>query len=166
MIPRQVAQLQSPSGGAAPKVVLDTNTVLDWLVFDDPGCIELSWRILKGQLVWHATQAMRDELAHVLPRSAFARWQPDMARVLASFDQHARLAAPPEEAIPVQVPSCKDPDDQKFIDLACTIGARWLFTRDRALLDLARSARRIGVEVLKPGDWAFDGSEESSAPGQ
>ena len=164
MIPRQAAQLQIPSGGAPPKVVLDTNTVLDWLVFDDPGCIELSRRILQGHLVWHATQAMRDELAHVLPRPAFARWQPDMARVLASFDQHARMAAPPEEAISMQAPSCKDPDDQKFIDLACTIGARWLFTRDRALLELARPARQMGVEVLKPGDWAFDSSEKPATP--
>jgi putative PIN family toxin of toxin-antitoxin system len=158
--------MQNPSGGAPPKVVLDTNTVLDWLVFDDPGCIELSRRILQGQLAWHATQAMRDELAHVLPRPAFSRWQPDIDRVLASFDQHARLVAPAGGDMTAQVPTCKDPDDQKFIDLACAIGARWLFSRDRALLDLARPARRLGVEVTKPGDWAFDGREESSAPRQ
>ena len=147
-------------------MVLDTNTVLDWLVFDDPGCIELSRRILQGQWVWHATQAMRDELAHVLPRAAFARWQPDIACVLASFDQHARLVTPAGGEMTAQVPPCKDPDDQKFIDLACAIGARWLFSRDRALLDLARPARRMGVEVLKPGDWVVGGSEEASAPRQ
>ncbi len=158
--------MQNPSGDTTPKVVLDTNTVLDWLVFADPGCIELSRRILQGQLVWHATQAMRDELAHVLPRPAFARWQPDIDRVLARFDQHAQVAATPGAAMAAQVPTCKDPDDQKFIDLACAIGARWLFTRDRALLDLSRPARRMNVEVLKPGDWLFDRSEESPASGQ
>jgi len=157
--------MQNPSRGAPPKVVLDTNTVLDWLVFDDHGCVELSRRILEGQVVWHATQAMREELAHVLPRPAFVRWQADIDRVLASFDRHALLVSPSGDEMPALAPTCKDRDDQKFIDLACAIGARWLFTRDRALLDLARPARQTGVEVVKPGDWAFDSSEEFAAPG-
>ena len=158
--------MQNPSGGATSRVVLDTNTVLDWLVFADPGCVDLSQRILNGQLVWHATQAMRDELAHVLPRRDFARWRPDIDRVLASFDQHAQVVAIIDGAVTAQVPTCKDPDDQKFIDLACAIGARWLFTRDRALLDLARPAHRLGVDILKPGDWAIDSTEESAVSGQ
>jgi putative PIN family toxin of toxin-antitoxin system len=165
VIPRQAAQQENASGAVAPKVVLDTNTVLDWLVFGDPGCVELSRRILQRQVVWHATMAMRNELAHVLPRAAFARWQPDIDRVLTCFGQHARLVDNAEGAVPAQVPTCKDPDDQKFIDLACMIGARWLFTRDRALLDLARSARQQGVEVLKPAEWIFDSTEKAAAPG-
>jgi putative PIN family toxin of toxin-antitoxin system len=155
--------MQNPPGGITWRVVLDTNTVLDWLVFADPACIDLSQRIRQGQLAWHATQAMRDELAHVLPRPAFARWQPDIDRVLEKFDEHAQLVAIGAGLGTAQVPPCKDPDDQKFIDLACAIDARWLFTRDRALLDLARPARRMGVEVLKPGDWAFGSGEKSAA---
>jgi predicted nucleic acid-binding protein len=43
---------------------------------------------------------------------------------------------------------CKDPDDQVFIDLAVHVGARWLFSKDAALLKLARRAQKFhGVQV-------------------
>ena len=45
---------------------------------------------------------------------------------------------------------CSDPDDQKFLDLAVGGGARMLFTKDRALLRLARAARKSGLEILTP----------------
>ncbi len=137
-------------------MVLDTNTVLDWLVFADRACVAVAHHITSGRMTWHATSAMRDELAHVLPRPALARWQPDVPRVLASFDRHVILAPPHEHTGTSPRPLCKDPDDQKFIDLALAIGARWLLTRDRALLDLAAAARRAGVRILRPADWMAD----------
>ncbi|MEO7851399.1 MAG: putative toxin-antitoxin system toxin component, PIN family [Rubrivivax sp.] len=144
---------------APPRVVLDTNTVLDWLVFADGPCLGVANGIISYRMAWHATPSMRDELAHVLPRPALARWRPDVQRVLACFDEHVTLVHMPERAaasppgLPAPSLACKDPDDQKFIDLAIAIGARWLFTRDRALLDLARGARRAGVCVMRPADW-------------
>ena len=49
---------------------------------------------------------------------------------------------------------CKDPDDQVFIDLAMHVGARWLFSKDAALLKLnKRSFRLKGVQVLRLTDW-------------
>ena len=101
-------------------------------------------------MVWHATLPMRDELAHVLPRPQLKAW--DGEQVLTRFDQWARLS--PAELKTV-APRCRDGDDQKFIDLACALGVRWLLTRDRALLDLAKSARSHGVEVLTPAAWTF-----------
>lgn len=140
---------------ASYKVVLDTNTVLDWLVFDDSSCRTLSGQISAGRLRWQATLPMRDELAHVLPRPDFARWKPHIEGVLALFDYHVTLVDDKILAVAPPALSCKDPDDQKFIDLALAIGARWLFTRDRALLDLARPARALGLDVVKPTDWQF-----------
>jgi predicted nucleic acid-binding protein len=50
---------------------------------------------------------------------------------------------------------CRDPDDQTFIDLAVAAGARWLVTRDRALLELAREAQcRHAIAVLTPAQFA------------
>jgi len=40
-----------------------------------------------------------------------------------------------------------------FIDLAIASRARWLVTRDRAVLKLAKRMRASGVEVLAPPDW-------------
>lgn len=141
-------------------MVLDTNIVLDWLVFADSSCLAVAQQIASGRMAWHATPAMRDELAHVLPRPALAHWQPDAQRVLACFDKHVILAQSPARSgtspWPWPWPTCKDPDDQQFIDLALAIGARWLLTRDRALLDLASAARRAGVQVLRPANWVAD----------
>ena len=48
---------------------------------------------------------------------------------------------------------CTDADDQKFIDLALGYGARWLLSRDRAVLKLARRAQPLGLAVMTPDAW-------------
>jgi len=48
---------------------------------------------------------------------------------------------------------CNDPDDQKFVDLALAYGARWLLSRDRAVLKLAKRCRTLGLQVLTPEQW-------------
>lgn len=138
----------------AAVVVLDTNVVLDWLVFEDPAFRPLARRLAAGAWTWHATPAMRAELADVLPR---LRWRDnliDCEHVLTFFDRQVRMidspVGPPPQAA---LRTCRDPDDQKFLDLACHQQARWLFSRDRALLEMARAARPLGVEVLSPAQW-------------
>jgi len=139
---------------STPVVVLDTNVVLDWLLFQDAACSRLSSMLLDGQLHWHATASMRSELASVLPRRQFQRWAPDCEHILSSFDRLTKLRSlPPCTAVPPAKLRCRDPDDQKFIDLAVAVGARWLFSKDRALLALARPARVHGVQVLTPAQW-------------
>jgi putative PIN family toxin of toxin-antitoxin system len=138
----------------AAVVVLDTNVVLDWLVFEDPAFRPLAHRLTAGVWAWHATPAMRAELADVLPRLRWRGNVPDCEHILTLFDKQARIidwpVGPPPQAA---LRSCRDPDDQKFLDLACHQQARWLFSRDRALLEMARAARPLGVEVLSPAQW-------------
>jgi predicted nucleic acid-binding protein len=93
---------------------------------------------------------MRAELSHMLAHASLAHWAPDGERALASFDALAVLSAAPERPGPLH---CRDPDDQMFIDLALAASARWLLTRDKALLRLARRARTLGVEVTTPLRW-------------
>ncbi|MCE3272783.1 MAG: twitching motility protein PilT [Ramlibacter sp.] len=100
------------------QLVIDTNVVLDLLVFGDPGARRLHEGLQAGSLRWLATAAMREELARVLgypklaPRVAFHRGNADS--VLQDFDRHALLVeVPPKAGL-----TCGDPDDQKFIDLA------------------------------------------------
>ncbi len=73
---------------------------------------------------------------------------------------HAPAPAPdrsptlaPRTAARIAVPSliCRDPDDQKFLDLALLVDASFLVTRDRALLDLRRPAlRRYSLLIVRP----------------
>ena len=150
--------IASPATAQSQRVVLDTNAWLDWLVFDDPNARTLVSCVLDGQLVPVQCPPMREELADVLSRPQLQvhadrvrsrRGLPaapiDVAAALERFDAHTLQApcAPPCGLV------CADPDDQPFIDLAVAAHARWLLTKDRALLALARAARgRHGVHVL------------------
>jgi putative PIN family toxin of toxin-antitoxin system len=140
---------------ALPRITLDTNVVLDWLVFRNPAVLPLVAAIQEGRVQWVSCMSMRTELARTLGYDNLARWGPDREQALATFDTHALLL--PE---PATLPAlrCSDPDDQVFLDLAVAAGAHWLLTHDRALLRLARRARPLGVAVIQPRLWtsAFD----------
>ena len=133
-----------------PAVVVDTQVVMDWLVFNDPRVSPLVAALTSGALRWLVAPAMRDEIRHVLGRGVAARYSPDLAFIEAQFDAHS-------ETVDMVEPSprlvCRDPDDQKFIDLALARSARWLVSRDKALLTLAKRAKLRGLLVLKPELW-------------
>ncbi len=130
--------------------MLDTNVVLDWLVFRDARTQPLGTALLARRLRWLATGWMRDELAHMLAHASLARWQPDREHALTVFDSLAQLLPP----APRCRLHCTDGDDQAFLDLALVQGAQWLLTHDRALLKLARRARQHGVQVATPAVWS------------
>ena len=150
--------LPGPSGrrldaaAAARTVVLDTNVVLDLWAFNDPRTQLLRQALAQQRLQWIGTPAMFDELTDVLHRPTSARWCAAPAKVLADAQAACHLlpcVAPTLGKVPV----CADPDDQIFIDLAWRLPARWLFTRDRALLDLARPALAHGLIITTPAAW-------------
>lgn len=135
-----------------PAVVLDTNVVLDWLVFRNPEGRPLFDAIEQRQLRWLVTEAMRDELLHVLGRGVAASYSPNLQEIAESWHKLSETVtsrAPQGEAARLR---CTDIDDQKFIDLALA-EARWLVSRDRAVLKLARRAGKLGLHVLPPGRW-------------
>ncbi|MEH3085390.1 MAG: putative toxin-antitoxin system toxin component, PIN family [Xylophilus ampelinus] len=133
-------------GPFLPRVVLDTNIVLDAFVFADAAAQPLRDGLAAGRLDWIATAPMRTELARVLaypqiaPRLDYYRLA--AADVLAAFDRHVRLVAPAPKA----PPTCRDPDDQGFIDLAVAHQAR-LLSKDRAVLALRKRLQALGVAV-------------------
>jgi len=132
-------------------VVLDTNIALDIFVFQDPGTGPLREWLDGGSGTWLATVAMREELARVLAypqieRRLSARSRPAQ-QVLDAFDRHASLV--PEA--PKAAYTCKDADDQKFIDLAVLHRAT-LISKDDAVLCMTRRLARVGVHVCR--EWS------------
>lgn len=131
---------------ASQTVVLDTNIVLDLFVFADQAARPLRSRLEGAELRWLATAAMRDELERVLAypqivaRLAFYRLA--AADVLGIFDRHSVRIDVPAKA-PV---TCKDPDDQKFVDLAVANRAI-LLSKDLAVLALTKRLERLAVHV-------------------
>ena len=135
-----------------PLLVLDTNVVLDWLFFADPGCGPLSIAIRRRRVRWIASQAMRNEIEHVLQLGIRARHLADPGSVLAAWDEWASITPVVDGPLPATL-RCTDPDDQKFIDLALRTGASALLTRDRAVLKLARRARAHGLCIQTAVAW-------------
>lgn len=138
---------ESPHGSAVRPVVIDTNIVLDLLVFADEAAAPLKLLLASGALRWIAAPAMREELervlgyAQIVPRLAY--YERSALQVLQAFDAQACTvdAAPRSSAV------CKDPDDQQFIDLAVQHGAL-LLSKDRAVLSLRKRLRLHGVEAM------------------
>lgn len=132
-------------------VVIDTQIVMDWLVFRDARVQPLVQAVESGEIHWVGRLKMLEELRHVLGRGIAARYQPDLAFIEEQFARHCRMVA--GEPAPVVRLVCRDPDDQMFIDLALAERVRWLLSRDRAVLALAKRARAAGLSILSPEAW-------------
>ena len=132
-----------PDGRA---LVLDTNVVLDLLVFADPATALVRELLNAKTLRWIATAAMREELARVLdypkiaPRVAF--YGLSAASVLAAFDTQVQIV-PVAARIPA---TCRDADDQQFLDLAAAHRAI-LLSKDQAVLALRKRLLVYGAQV-------------------
>lgn len=130
--------------------VIDTNIVLDLWLFEDPATLPLRAALLSGAISHLATTSMRDELArvltypHLIKRMAKSNIQAQ--DILNRFDEH-HLSAEPAAKAPC---TCKDPDDQKFIDLAIAHAAP-LLSKDAAILCMKKRLLQSGV-VLNPSD--------------
>lgn len=140
-----------PQPPLPPTVVIDTNVVLDWLVFADPSVAALSAAVQAGALRWVACDRSLAELQHVLTRRQIVDHQPDLAQIDVTLRQFAGLSPAPPSAL--HLLRCTDTDDQKFLDLALAARASWLFTRDKALLRLARRAQPLGLRIATPRSW-------------
>ena len=153
------------------RLVLDTNIVLDLWVYEDPVVEPLRLALADTDTDWLATASMRAELVRVLGypqivKRLVARALPAES-VLTRFDQRARI----EPAAPKAPYTCKDKDDQVFIDLAVQHRAT-LVSKDAEVLCMAKRLAKLGVSVQrslaavpaaahKPGAgalWQFPGS--------
>ncbi len=130
--------------------VIDTNIVLDLWLFEDLATVPLRAALLSGAICHLATVSMRDELVrvlsypHLIKRMAKSNIQAQ--DVLQRFDEH-HLSAEPAAKAPC---TCKDPDDQKFIDLAVAYAVP-LLSKDAAILCMKKRLLQSGV-VLNPSD--------------
>jgi len=136
-----------PLGHSQPWVI-DTNIVLDLWLFEDPATVPLRTALQSGRISHLATSSMRDELArvltypHIVKRMAKAKRQAQ--DILNRFDEH-HVAAEPAVKAPC---TCKDPDDQKFIDLAVAHAVP-LLSKDAAILCMKKRLFQSGV-MLNP----------------
>jgi putative PIN family toxin of toxin-antitoxin system len=130
--------------------VLDTNIVLDLLLFQNPQVQGLRQALDRQEMRWLATVPMREELARVLayPKIAvvLARLDHCAAPLLAQWDALVSVV----EVAPRCAVRCRDPDDQMFIDLAVAHRAQ-LLSKDALVLRLTKRLLPLGVVVSAGG---------------
>lgn len=123
------------------RLVLDTNVWLDWLIFADPslGPIRQAVRDRRVEIVMdqHCEAELERVLAYpirgsVAPVDMQALWMVEARGMIQRLQRNA------EETASRSLPRCRDPDDQKFLELARDGNADFLVTRDKALLAFAR----------------------------
>ena len=127
-------------------VVLDTNILLDLWLYQDPATPALLAAMQQRQINWVATAPMREEFLRVLTYPHIterrSRENIEVDWLLAQFDAYVSMHAEAPRAPYV----CKDPDDQKFIDLAVEYKA-WLISKDKQVLRLTNRLARLSVCV-------------------
>ena len=124
-----------PRSKSIPKVVIDTNLVLSALVFAQGRLSPLrhAWQGTHCHpLVSNATAA---ELIRVLAYPKFKLTAADQQELLADYLPYCTTVRMP--AKPPATPTCRDPFDLPFLQLAVAGKAAYLVTGDHDLLSLA-----------------------------
>lgn len=148
------SKAKSCSVTANPKLVLDTNVVLDWLVFADPLLHPLAEAVRLEQVHLYTHALVLDELQRVLGYAALKLDASRQTTLLAKYRKHTRQIVLPMDfdpqnlKLPAGFPRCKDPDDQPFLALALHANADALVTRDKAVLALRSQAKKFGVTII------------------
>ena len=137
--------------------MLDTNVWLDLLLFEDPHCAKLRQAIKAGVMQPLSNHDCQIEWQRVLGYPALALSSAQQQALLtrqADWVRLVELQIDPQFAPLSAAPRCRDRDDQKFLDLAIAQRANCLFSRDLALLELAkRCQQRFGLWIGSPRNW-------------
>jgi putative PIN family toxin of toxin-antitoxin system len=130
-----------------PRLVLDTNVILDLLVFKDPSTNPIRL-LLDAKLVDAVrTPASMEELIDVIQRPSFKLSEEQQQAILKSWESSSRLL---ENTTIKPAPfTCRDQDDQIFLDMAYSLRPALLLSKDLRVLELQATARRHGVEITQ-----------------
>jgi len=114
------------------RVVVDTNVLVSRLLLPRSTAARAVRHIIEEGLLL-VSEASLDELADVLSRNKFDAYVSVEDRQ-AFFRLLVRIA----EIVPIStsIQACRDPKDDKFLELAVSGEASWIVTRDQDLLVL------------------------------
>ena len=134
-----------------PRLVLDTNVILDLLVFKDPTAEPIR-HLLNAKLVDAVrSEASMRELIDVIQRPTFKLNQEEQAIILQAWESVTRLLE--NTAIESAPFTCRDLDDQVFINMAYSLRPALLLSKDLLVLELGASAKPHGVEISNQYDY-------------
>jgi uncharacterized protein len=130
------------------RVVLDTGVVLSALLFPKG---RLTWLVdawKEGAVVPLVSRETVKELVRALAYPKFALEPEEIEMVLGEYLPWTQQV---ERSPPASLPRCRDPEDQKLVELAAAGEAELLVSGDGDLLDL----RAVGAtRIVKPARLA------------
>ena len=134
---------------SAPRVVLDSNVLLSAVVFAGGtlGRFRSLWTI--GTVVPCASKETTDELIRLLANKKFKLDMRDQQSLLADYLPFVQVTDISPKTHHANLPLCRDPHDQMFLELALASKADFLVTGDQDLLVLA-STSNLPFRILKP----------------
>lgn len=133
------------------RIVLDTNLVVSAILFPDSAPGRAMRKAQTGVIL--ASDATKLELIAVLERARFDRYvESGIRRTVAA--EYVRKCEP--IAIPFPIRACRDPRDDKFLELAVHGSANFLLTGDEDLLVLNPFH---GIAILTPAVFLALGNE-------
>ena len=139
----------APENTDRPRIVIDTNVLLDLLFWHDASAEPLRRALETGTVAAVFDDEALKEAAEVLGRPKFLAGDEEAVfTLLEAWSRNAQRV--PAEAVSASAKTltvrCRDPLDQKFLVLA---------TKDKLLFKAGKKLRRFGVEPIRPADFAL-----------
>jgi uncharacterized protein len=134
--------------------VVDTNVVIDWLMFNDPYMNPLRERVIDKRIVVLTHQPAIDELKRVLAYKQLKLTPIRQDEIFTRYILLTEKVSLPAGAslknlmMPSQFPRCRDRDDEHFIALAYHQKADALVSRDNAVFGLKSRAAKFGLTIF------------------
>lgn len=128
-----------------PRFVFDTNVLVSAVLFSRSKP-RLAWNLARRKGVVLVSAEAEAELRAVLDRPKFEAYvaRPEIELFLREFSEQTRHVM-----ITERIALCRDPKDDKFLELAAAGAADWLVTGDRDLLALDPFR---GTAIVSPAD--------------
>ena len=128
-----------------PVVVLDTNILLDILVFDDQRAHPLRGALTNKTIDAVATAQTIEEFQDVISRPQFDLSLEQQKEIDLQWQTWSRILD--DVSIEVAPWKCKDRDDQVFINLAYSLRPAILISKDKLVLKIAKRAIKENVVI-------------------
>lgn len=130
----------------SPRVVLDTNVLVSAVLLADSTPRQAFDQVLQRGILL-ASRATVTELNEVLRRPGFDKYvlQHERLEFFAALIREAEFSEPTERVV-----GCRDPKDDKFLELAVGAGATHIVTGDQDLLALSPFR---GIAIVRPGEF-------------
>jgi len=129
-----------------PRVVLDTNIILDLFYFKDKSVVYLYECLKTEQVQAFTCELIWAEFTEVLTRKPFNQSKSEIDLIRSSYQHLLTWQAPQRNNAGIK---CRDLDDQIFIELSVEIAPCSLITKDKDLLVLQKKLQKLQVQVLK-----------------